>query len=85
MNRQWMKRARCAAPESLKSKPAQWAKQSDNRLSVRLSNRLLFGYRLRDPRKIAACCSSCRTSRTRRSCRRRRSLAGRNPVQVASA
>ncbi|KAA0996707.1 hypothetical protein FQ192_02765 [Pseudomonas sp. ANT_J12] len=45
MNRQWKKRARGSAPESLKSKPEKIVKQSDNRLSVRLSNRLLFGYR----------------------------------------
>ncbi|ANI53045.1 hypothetical protein PDR5_13150 [Pseudomonas sp. DR 5-09] len=35
------KKARGSAPESLKIKPLIFTKQSDNRLSVRLSNRLL--------------------------------------------
>ncbi|TEA60329.1 hypothetical protein EIY71_18915 [Pseudomonas sp. CH235] len=38
------KKARGSAPESLKIKPLIFTKQSDNRLSVRLSNRLLSAY-----------------------------------------
>ncbi|MGH8448684.1 hypothetical protein [Pseudomonas sp.] len=34
------------APKCLKVKPEKWAEQSDNRLSVRLSNELFAGYRL---------------------------------------
>ncbi|EFQ64763.1 hypothetical protein PFWH6_1382 [Pseudomonas fluorescens WH6] len=34
------------APKCLQIKPGKWVKQSDNRLTVRLSNRLLSSYSL---------------------------------------
>ncbi|NWL20660.1 hypothetical protein DM828_15175 [Pseudomonas umsongensis] len=61
---QLIKRRRCAAPEWLKIKRVPHTKQSDNRLSVRLSNTLLSGYRFILLQMIAACGSSYRGMHT---------------------
>ncbi|TBN49898.1 hypothetical protein EYC95_04550 [Pseudomonas sp. BGI-2] len=64
MNRQWMKRARGSAPECLKVKPVQNVKQSDNRLSVRLSNRLLSRYRSKKASRASLAPTDSPRSRT---------------------
>ncbi|QFG28412.1 hypothetical protein F6476_04000 [Pseudomonas umsongensis] len=61
---QLIKRRRCAAPEWLKIKRVPHTKQSDNRLSVRLSNTLLSGYRFVLPMIVPTLCVASLPKRT---------------------